>query len=89
LEAATGRKAGRRRRWSGVEEKGSGRDREVVAIAAAATDSMDGERARGQRWGAAGVRFFISFLKERVRISGGWTPLAHLVGFRIFPFVEI
>jgi len=32
---------------------------------------------------------FISFLKERVRISGGWTPLAHLVGFRIFPFVEI
>jgi len=45
LEAATGRKAGRRRRWSGVEEKGSGRDREVVAIAAAATDSMDGERS--------------------------------------------
>ena len=45
LEAATGRKAERRRRWSGAEEKGSGTDREVVAIAAAATDSMDGERS--------------------------------------------
>ena len=66
LEAATGRKAERRRRWSGAEEKGSGTDREVVAIAAAATDSMDGERARGQRWGAAGVRFFVSFFGWRI-----------------------
>lgn len=47
LEAATGRKAARRpRRWRGLEEKRSGRDREVVAIA---TDSMggDGERETG------------------------------------------
>ena len=51
LEAATGRKEARRRRWSGVEEKGSGREREVVAIAAAATESMggDGERTTARR----------------------------------------
>jgi hypothetical protein len=76
LEAATGRKAERRRRWSGAEEKGSGRDREVVAIPAAATDSMDGdgdggERARGQRWGAAGVRFFVLLrLENFILVSG-------------------
>jgi hypothetical protein len=42
LDAATGRKAARRRRWMGVDEKGGCRVREVVvAIAAAATDSMN------------------------------------------------
>jgi hypothetical protein len=90
LEAATGRKEARRRRWSGVEEKGSGREREVVAIAAAATESMGGD---GEEGGAAGgVRFFSSwagrgrqrnelvfffFLKERVRINGGCWPHIH------------
>lgn len=48
LEAAMGRKAARRRRWSWVDEKGSGRDREVVAIAAASMGGV-GERATDRR----------------------------------------
>jgi hypothetical protein len=78
LEAATGRKTERRRRWS-VVEKGSGREREVVAIAAAATDSMGGDGERSEvRCGRRQIFFLrkprkgnsVSFLKERVRING-------------------
>lgn len=43
-----GMKVARRRRWSWVDEKGSGRDREVVAIAAASMGGV-GERATDRR----------------------------------------
>jgi hypothetical protein len=85
LEAATGRKAARRRRWTGVEEKGSGREREVVAIAADATDSMGPTERRARCCSRRGVRCFSSsagaweasfhfFSKERVRINGACWP---------------
>jgi hypothetical protein len=52
LDAATGRKAARRRRWMGVDEKGGSRVREVVvAIAAAATASMNERERERERAG--------------------------------------